>query len=587
MLLIRFVAFFLLCVCSGVLMPGMAVAATASWQAPDALKALLDEHLPLAEPWSDDETEQAIRLRQLRHELNPLLASQGYFSPQLQVQQVQGNLLLQVKPGPRAMVAQVHLVFNGDLAVAAAEQQQRVQQLRQDWSLQPGMPFVSADWEQAKDSLLLQLLRHHYAAARIDYSQANVNPLTRQVILTLVVNSGPAFKFGELQLSGLRGYSSEWVDRFVEFKAGEAYRRDKLFVFQAQLQSMPQFRSVRVYVQPQLREDISYHELTEAPAVEVLPVYVEIEEMKPRQASIGLGYSTNNGVRSELGYGDHRFLGRPWNLKSELRLEQNRQQFFANIDTLPNNKDYILSWGANAEATSVESLETAQYKLSIARSRTLNKIERRVGIHWQQENIWPQGGNKQRNQALVLDWQWRQLAVNDSFNPASGYVMEFRLGGGLESMLSDQDFLRSYARYQFWWPLSERDIVSARTEAGFTQAATRVGIPQEYLFRVGGTQSVRGYAYQSLGERDGDAVVGARSMGVVSVEYTHWLENGWGGAVFVDAGDAADSWAQLSWRHGYGLGVRWRSPVGPLALDVAKGDPDNSAHLHFAIAVAF
>jgi len=98
---------------------------------------------------------------------------------------------------------------------------------------------------------------------------------------------------------------------------------------------------------------------------------------------------------------------------------------------------------------------------------------------------------------------------------------------------------------------------------------------------------VRGYAYQSLGVRNGSAVVGGRVLATGSLEYTHWFDATWGGALFVDAGNAADRWQDLQFVAGYGFGARWRTPAGPLALDLAYGEKTGSWQLHFSVAVAF
>jgi translocation and assembly module TamA len=76
-------------------------------------------------------------------------------------------------------------------------------------------------------------------------------------------------------------------------------------------------------------------------------------------------------------------------------------------------------------------------------------------------------------------------------------------------------------------------------------------------------------------------------MATGTIEYNHWITPTWGGAVFTDVGDAADSVRTLDLAVGYGAGIRWRSPVGPLALDLARGQRDGKLRLHFSIAVAF
>jgi translocation and assembly module TamA len=131
------------------------------------------------------------------------------------------------------------------------------------------------------------------------------------------------------------------------------------------------------------------------------------------------------------------------------------------------------------------------------------------------------------------------------------------------------------------------DQLILRAEAGRTFAASRDGIPEDYLFRAGGSRSVRGYEYESLGPREGDAVVGGRYLLTGSAEYVRWFSPQWGGALFFDMGDAADAHSELRANKGYGVGVRWRTPAGPLAMDVAYADRDRTARLVFSVSVAF
>jgi hypothetical protein len=110
-----------------------------------------------------------------------------------------------------------------------------------------------------------------------------------------------------------------------------------------------------------------------------------------------------------------------------------------------------------------------------------------------------------------------------------------------KAVASTQDFLKTYGQYQLWIPLGADDQILLRAEAGRTFAASREGIPEDFLFRAGGSRSVRGYVYESLGVQEGDAIVGGRYLATGSAEYIHWFRPQWGGAVFFDVGDAADS----------------------------------------------
>ena len=58
-------------------------------------------------------------------------------------------------------------------------------------------------------------------------------------------------------------------------------------------------------------------------------------------------------------------------------------------------------------------------------------------------------------------------------------------------------------------------------------------------------------------------------------------------AVFVDAGNAADSLEGVQAGVGYGFGVRWRSPVGPLRADLAYGEDLHQVRFHVSVGIAF
>ena len=118
-------------------------------------------------------------------------------------------------------------------------------------------------------------------------------------------------------------------------------------------------------------------------------------------------------------------------------------------------------------------------------------------------------------------------------------------------------------------------------------SASLNGIPENYLFRTGGSTTVRGYRYQSLGVKHLASVSGGRVMAVASAEYVHWFETNLGGAAFVDVGDAADSWRNYSAKQGFGIGWRYKTPAGPLALDLAYGKQSKKIRLDISIAIAF
>jgi len=547
--------------------------------APEVVRPILTQHFDLPDELMKTESERALFMRRAQREIPELLMTEGYFSSKVSLRRVMGSGTLEVvvEPGELTKVSAVNIEFRGDIEQADG---QRAQLLRKEWSLPQGKGFSAAAWDRAKSDLLTQLARKEYAAARIVDSAAKVDIPSATAQLKIVLDSGPRYRFGAMQVTGLERYTKAMVSRYASFKEGEPYDRNQLMIFQTRLQNLSQFSSIIVSLDmPTVAENPNG-------AVITAPVKVQIVEAQSRKVSTGLGYSTNNGMRSELSYLDNNFVGRAWAFSTALVLENNRQTLSAGVDTLPDPQGYRLQWLASGERTTIQGLETLRDKFGVTRSHTVYANEFNIGLNWQQEHRIPDGGIRETNQALVLDWRWMQRAVDDPLMPMSGSLTEFRLGGAGKAAFSDEDFVRTYLRRQQWIQLGDSDVISLRGETGYTKSPTRVNIPQEYLFRVGGTQTVRGYAYQSLGVHEGDAVVGGRAMVAASAEYTHWFSS-LGLAAFSDAGDAADSIETLKPVIGYGFGARWRSPVGPLAFDVARSKKVSALFYHFSIAVAF
>jgi len=153
--------------------------------------------------------------------------------------------------------------------------------------------------------------------------------------------------------------------------------------------------------------------------------------------------------------------------------------------------------------------------------------------------------------------------------------------------LATQDFLRATAKAHLLIPLGRQSDLALRAEGGIVAASSRNGIPSSFLFRTGGDQTVRGYAFESIGVPQGNAIVGGRYLAVASAEYTWWFAGDWGAAAFVDAGDAFDNRAAFDPALGVGVGARWRSPIGPFRADLAYGQRDNKLRMHFSVGFSF
>ncbi len=548
-------------------------------QVPDALRPLLEKHLDFLELAPDqllDAGGRVALMRRARKEIREMLATEGYFSPTIERKDLEdGRLLVVVTPGGRTHISSVDLRFTGDLTGGEGDRPARLAALRNAWGLQAGQPFRQADWDAAKQRLLDALSTREYAAASIVDSQAVINPDTASAELKVEVDSGPVFRFGPMEVSGLADYDASLVERYRPPERGEPYSQERLLRFQTALQNTSYFASVVV--------DID----RSTPTPEAVPVRVTVIEAKPRRIGFGSGISSNTGYRVETSYRDAHFMGQPWTLVSGVRVEQRRQLGYADVFLPPSLSGHLDSFGVLAEHTNISGLQTQRQSIGVVRTIPRGSMENRLALNFQHEILTPEGSLRSSRSALTANWSWTYRAVDNIVDPRHGQVVNFQLGGASRAFLSDRNFVRLYGRYQHFFPVGERDVLILRAEGGMTLAASRDGVPQDFLFRTGGAQTVRGYAYQSLGVTEGSATVGGRYLAVTSAEYVHWYEGNWGVAAFVDAGNANDERELFKMNLGYGVGPRWRSPAGPIAVDLAYGQSDHRVRLQFAVAIAF
>ncbi|MGE5339099.1 MAG: autotransporter assembly complex protein TamA [Gemmatimonadota bacterium] len=555
--------------------------------APTEVSALLDRVLQssASEAGAVDREEEERLLRRLRAETIDVLSTEGYFAPKITIEPDAGGnarYLVKLELGPRTLVTEVQIDFTG----AITNQPERERRLRSGWELPVGEPFRDSKWSNAKSQLLNRVRSRDYAAARLADSYAEVSVENATAKLHVTIDSGPVYTIGELQVKGLVRYDRNLVQRYSPFKVGDPYNANKLLDFQRALQSTPYFGTVVVDANPEQATD---HRV---------PVVVELTEAKTRRLSLALGYSTDTGVGAEVAYRQTLLFGFPYTLQSGVgAYSRERSVAYADILLPPKPDGEQDSFGALYERTDIQGLLT--YRWAVGAQRTYKRTSGRamydttLALNFQRERtevLSDQSANT-ANDVVAGTYSWTRRNVDSLTNPTRGDLLTLSgtLGlrrSGLTQLLS-QNFERVYGRYVYYWPLSPRDQLILRAEGGHVFVDNVSIVPNEYLFRTGGVGTVRGYAYQSLGTKTGTATTGSKSLLVGSTEYVRWLTKEWGAAAFFDIGNADDDILHKGFARGYGVGARYRTLAGPIALDLAYGDRSRTLRLHFSIAIAF
>jgi translocation and assembly module TamA len=531
-----------------------------------------------------DEADEERELRRAERAVREALATEGYFDPKFRFEPSgEGTrpYRLIVELGPLTRVAQVDLQFTG--ALGEPRFAERAEQLRATWPLKPGTPFRSVDWEQARLRLLAATEERDFAGARIVQSLAEVHPETASASLAIEIDSGPAYTVGALKIEGLSRFDAELVERFNPFRPGDRYERAKLVEFQQVLQDTPYFSYAVATLQ------LSPEDPDQA------PLKVVVRESRLRRISAGIGFETNTGARAEVTYRQNLLFGNPWVLQTGARIDQTGGLAFADVLFPPRPSGVQDSVGWLIEDSDLEDLFVRRWGLGAARARTVgpragNNVVTRWSVNFEHENRRTPTTDWQSLSSLSTTYSWVRRRVDNVIEPRSGNIIRLQGSVGATGTSISDAFLQGQGRIQQYIPIGERDVLILRGDLGYVEADSIAAVPTKFLFRTGGTTTVRGYDYESLGVKQGSATIGGRALAVASVEYVKWLERfggNWGVAAFVDVGDASENWSTFDPALGVGLGARLRTPAGPLAIDVAYGERERQVRVHFSVAIAF
>jgi translocation and assembly module TamA len=574
-------------------------------EAPRPLDTLLEENLDLVR-WRGNprlDRDQLQRLvKNTPDQVRALIATEGYYSPKvtagLDTAGADPVAVVMVDPGPPVLVGDVDLVLQGFEPIAPGSARIDAAALRDKWALPVGRRFRQADWELAKRDLLRGVMQTRYPRAQLVDSRATVDPEMLRALLKVVLDSGPEVHFDGLRIEGLKRYPPTIINNLNKIKPGDVYDEAALQAFQARLQDTGYFSGVEVSADMSALLDDKIEEMSDeqkaangaakppAPAGPVnTPVLVRVTENKQKNVAVGLGYSTNTGNRAQVTYDDLSVFG--LRMKSNIILETLRQTARADFYFPTTPKGYNDSIGAGFERNDVRGERTSVSTVAARRAWGSPLLERSLTLEYLSEQRTVDGLPATSSKSVPLTYSITKRALDNLLVPTKGYVVNAQLGGALLPLLTDERFVRATTRFVTYRPLSAAGTLILRGEAGAVASRQKAGVPSTFLFRAGGDQSVRGYAYQSLGINEGSAVVPGRYLLTASAEYDYWFKPPWGVAVFYDAGNAADTLRELHPKSGYGVGARWRSPVGPINVDLAYGHAVRKARLHFSLGFTF
>lgn len=538
-------------------------------------------------------------------DLRQLLASQGYFSPRITVERTGGLIdakdakdstgataapalvRIEVEPGPLAQVADWQLLLSGPVRDDPAAAEQRAA-LQQGWKLTEGQVFTQQGWDDAKQAALRGLSQLRYPEARITHSLAEIDPDRHQAHLRFELDSGPAYRFGPLQVQGSERYERETIHRLVRLagvEPGLDYDERLLQTAQQRLLDSGDFESAFV------RLDTSADP-------EAAPVQASVREAKQQKLVIGVGASTDSGARLSLEHLHRRVPGLDWRAATKLQLERDTRTLNGALDSPIDERGWRWNLAAQLQRQQDGPLVTSSQQLRAGRSQGGRQLERQLYAQYDRASTQDPALAVQDDAAASISahYGWTRRAFDDLYNPTRGQGLALELGAGL-TLSQRQPYLRARARWQAYRPAFENgdrpSRWALRLEGGTIWSRDGDNVPATQRFLAGGEGSVRGYGLREIGvPRAQGGVDPGLLLTIASLEWQRpvWIDgrrSDWETALFVDAGAVANHSRALSPQVGIGVGVRYRSPVGPLQVDLAYGVERQALRLHMSVGFAF
>ena len=530
----------------------------------------------------------AYLVREAEDETREALEPFGYYDPQITIERTRGEeparVTITVDPGQPVTVRRADIAILGEGG--------RDRYLREDlaeFQPQPGDVLDHRLYEASKVRITRRLAERGYFDADSASRRVEVTRAERAADIDLVWESGPRYDMGPIAFEQTPNtiIRQSLLEQLVYWDVGSYYHEGKLDRLRRSLERLDYFSRIDIERSPQHGEGNQ------------VPVTVTLVPAKRSVYTAGVSYGTDSGAGIRLGL-ERRYLNqRGHKALAQLDFAQRRKTLtlqyripaFAWLDGW-----YTFSTQAADEQT--DFIDTRRIEFVASRSGEINRYWTAIASLHALRERWDYVEEGDDASSDLPDYRYatftyaslraEYIDADDLIFPRDGRFATLMLRGGAEGAGSDADFAQARATAHWYKGVGERNRLIVRGEVGHTFTDLVVDIPPSLRFFAGGDRSIRGYAWREVGPRitSGDGsqfAIGGKNVATASIELERYFSERWGAAVFVDGGSAFND--APDWRTGVGVGVRWRSPVGPVRLDVARGldDPDSSFQLYLGI----
>lgn len=522
-------------------------------------------------PQAVDDTGRRLQQR-IRTAAQQGVQALGYYNSEIVLERERSGedviLRLQVTPGERTRIVAV------DLEIAGAAQLDRVfQQVREQLPIKPGEPLNHGEYEAAKQTLQNLALRRGYFDARFTRQRVLVDAAENTARIELSFDSGERYRIGAVRFSETP-FDDELLAKMVPFQQGDPYEAEEIVALNRNLLESQYFGAVRV------------RPLPDQAVEQQVPVEISLDVAEPNRVGLGLGYSTDIGPRAQVNWRRRWVNRRGHSAGAQLELAELRQTIESQYRIpLSSPVDDVLEFQLGLQNEEFQDTSSERFTLSAQRLQRLSSGWRRtISIRWDYSDF-SVGDVHDTTQLVLPGLSYTRTRTSGGVDPLQGDRLLFNVEATHPAFGSDIELERVRLGARWLRSISRRHRFQLRADAGALATSDFDQVPPSLRFFAGGDQSVRGFAYNSIGpENAAGDIVGGRYLLTGSVEYGWYFRDSWRLALFTDAGNAMDTLA-VEPKVGTGFGIHWISPVGPIRLDFAWGVSEERIpfRLHFSM----
>lgn len=537
----------------------------------------------------ETELERSAFIYSAKDNANEALQSLGYY---------QANIMVSVENKPSTLILSITLnkptlIDNIDVRISGeAKSDHAFIALLNNHKINQGDRLHHGKYETLKADLLSLALQRGYFNGALTESRITIKQDYRYADITLHYESGPRYQFGKVTYSDF-DLEPALLSSLIPFKEGEFYSTKSFHLLQQQLQSTQYFSSVIAVPAEKIQDENTQQY--------VIPIEVSLAPTKSHFFDLGAGYATDTQFRLSASWRTPLInkYGHFQETKFEYSTLNPTGKFIYSIPLSHPTED-VLQLKMTIENEDYADLTTKFYSAQLGRVVSKDNWNRKVYARFHQEAwqydlnedepnlIWSEKDNVQY---IIPGITWSKTTrTGSALDPSGGFRQTYNIEGAHLKAGSDNSFFRVHGRWNYIATLKEKHRLVTRAELGAIYVDRDAQLAPSLRFYAGGDQSIRGFAYQSIGSTipsssDPDEavpiVVGGTRLMVASLEYQYYLNNKWRVALFTDGGSVTNK-GEFEPVYSFGSGLHYLSPVGAVKVDFAYGidDDDKNWRIH-------